>query len=65
MMLSLQRNGKKAKSCPGRKKKRFCELPVSSFLVSVNLKPLNRHGLKNVRPLNLPGASLSLFVVSR
>ena len=61
----LQRNGQKAKSCPCRKKKRFCELPVSSFLVSVKLKPLSRHGLTNVRLLNSPGASLSLFVVSR
>jgi len=55
----------KAKKLSGPKKKRCCALSVSSFLVSVKMKPLNKHGLTNVRMLNSPGASLSLFVVSR
>lgn len=40
-------------------------LPVNSCWDSVKLRPLNRHGLKNVRLQNSPGASLSLFVVNR
>lgn len=55
----------KGKKLSGPEKKRCCKLPVSSFLVSVKLKPLNKYGLSNVRLLNSPGASLSLFVVSR
>lgn len=55
----------KGKKLSGPEKKRCCGLPASSFWDSVTLRLLKRHGLKNVRPLNSPGASLSLFVVSR
>lgn len=55
----------KGKKLSGPEKKRCCVLPVSSCWDNVKRKPLNRHGLKNVMQQNLPGASLSLFVVNR
>lgn len=53
----------KGKALSGPEKKEV--LPVISCWDSVKWKPLNRHGLMNVRLQNSPGASLSLFVVNR